>query len=61
MKPRKVKRGAFAQQLEETKNIPRRVFEATIKHPDTRLHVGRNEKCPCKSGKKFKYCHGKDA
>lgn len=21
---------------------------------------GRNEKCPCKSGKKFKVCHGKD-
>ena len=20
--------------------------------------VGRNEKCPCGSGKKFKYCHG---
>lgn len=21
--------------------------------------IGRNEKCPCGSGKKFKYCHGK--
>ena len=21
--------------------------------------VGRNEKCPCGSGKKFKQCHGK--
>ena len=20
--------------------------------------IGRNEKCPCGSGKKFKYCHG---
>ena len=20
--------------------------------------VGRNEKCPCGSGKKYKYCHG---
>ena len=20
--------------------------------------VGRNEKCPCKSGKKYKNCHG---
>ena len=20
--------------------------------------VGRNDKCPCKSGKKFKHCHG---
>jgi preprotein translocase subunit SecA len=23
--------------------------------------VGRNEPCPCGSGKKFKNCHGKDA
>jgi uncharacterized protein YecA (UPF0149 family) len=22
--------------------------------------IGRNEKCPCGSGKKFKYCHGND-
>lgn len=21
---------------------------------------GRNDPCPCGSGKKFKYCHGKD-
>jgi preprotein translocase subunit SecA len=24
-------------------------------------HVGRNDPCPCGSGKKFKKCHGKDA
>jgi hypothetical protein len=23
--------------------------------------VGRNDPCPCGSGKKFKQCHGKDA
>ena len=23
--------------------------------------VGRNEKCPCGSGKKYKHCHGKVA
>jgi len=22
-------------------------------------HVGRNDPCPCGSGKKFKLCHGK--
>jgi preprotein translocase subunit SecA len=31
--------------------------------PDTLLaqygHVGRNDPCPCGSGKKFKLCHGK--
>jgi uncharacterized protein len=25
------------------------------------LHVGRNEACPCGSGKKFKHCHGRRA
>ena len=23
------------------------------------MQVGRNEKCPCGSGRKFKHCHGK--
>ena len=23
------------------------------------VHVGRNDPCPCGSGKKFKLCHGK--
>jgi preprotein translocase subunit SecA len=27
--------------------------------PEQWGHVGRNEPCPCGSGKKFKYCHGK--
>ncbi|MHB8506542.1 MAG: SEC-C metal-binding domain-containing protein, partial [Acidimicrobiales bacterium] len=22
-------------------------------------HVGRNDPCPCRSGKKFKFCHGR--
>ena len=25
---------------------------------DAEKKVGRNEKCPCGSGKKFKHCHG---
>jgi preprotein translocase subunit SecA len=24
------------------------------------LKIGRNDPCPCGSGKKFKACHGKD-
>jgi preprotein translocase subunit SecA len=34
---------------------------ATKKRPITRAipKVGRNELCPCGSGKKFKHCHGK--
>ena len=29
-----------------------------IKENKTEKKVGRNEKCPCGSGKKFKHCHG---
>jgi len=60
MKKRKIQKGVFAQQLAETKNIPSRVFEATINFPGLKARIGRNEKCPCKSGKKYKYCHGRD-
>jgi preprotein translocase subunit SecA len=28
------------------------------KNPQTWGKVGRNEQCPCGSGKKFKHCHG---
>ncbi len=29
-----------------------------VKNPDTWGPVGRNQACPCGSGKKFKHCHG---
>ena len=29
-----------------------------IKDKKSEKKVGRNEKCPCGSGKKFKHCHG---
>ncbi|MDP1897982.1 MAG: SEC-C metal-binding domain-containing protein [Sulfurimicrobium sp.] len=29
------------------------------KNPSTWGRVGRNEPCPCGSGKKYKQCHGK--
>ena len=28
------------------------------KEKNTSKKVGRNEKCPCGSGKKYKHCHG---
>jgi preprotein translocase subunit SecA len=31
------------------------------KNPTSWGKVGRNEDCPCGSGKKFKACHGKYA
>ena len=27
---------------------------------DPYVNVGRNDPCPCGSGKKFKYCHGRN-
>ena len=35
--------------------------ERNPKDPTTWGKVGRNEQCPCGSGKKFKHCHGKFA
>jgi SEC-C motif-containing protein len=34
-------------------------FKGTPMRPSGKK-IGRNEKCPCNSGKKFKYCHGTD-
>ena len=33
--------------------------EALPQEEDPFAHVGRNDPCPCGSGKKFKDCHGK--
>jgi preprotein translocase subunit SecA len=35
---------------------PRRVVSS--KQPARNLKVGRNDPCPCGSGKKYKQCHG---
>ncbi len=34
---------------------------ATVQQPVVRKHrkIGRNEPCPCESGKKYKHCHGR--
>jgi len=60
MKKRKVQKGVFAQQLADVAQMPKRTFEATINFPGLKAKIGRNQKCPCKSGLKYKYCHGKD-
>jgi len=33
--------------------------ETTTEPASSLPRVGRNEACPCGSGKKFKFCHGK--
>jgi preprotein translocase subunit SecA len=39
-------------------NKPKGPFD--VNDPSTWGKVGRNQECPCGSGKKYKYCHGKD-
>jgi preprotein translocase subunit SecA len=35
--------------------------QATVQIRRTERKIGRNEPCPCGSGKKYKHCHGKNA
>ena len=45
------------RKMVETRNDPAFAEEAA-KAPFSEQKVGRNEPCPCGSGKKFKHCHG---
>jgi len=38
-----------------------RVAERNPRDPSSWGKVGRNEACPCGSGKKYKHCHGRFA
>ena len=40
-------------------NGAQRAVERDPKNPATWGKVGRNEPCPCGSGKKYKHCHGR--
>ena len=41
-------------------NSKRKIKRATGLSPKVnQIEVGRNERCPCNSGMKYKYCHGK--
>lgn len=46
----KYKRGYFVS------NMYKRAANGSLVH--AKVMQGRNEKCHCKSGKKFKHCHG---
>ena len=41
--------------------VPQEAASRDPKNPQTWGKVGRNEDCPCGSGKKYKHCHGKYA
>ena len=42
-----------------SKEESKEINKEKIKENNLGKKVGRNEKCPCGSGKKFKHCHGK--
>ncbi len=46
---------AFATAMDEE---PRDPAEIDPENPATWGKVGRNQQCPCGSGKKYKHCHG---
>ena len=52
---------AGAQTLARAGITPRPAAERNPNDPATWGKVGRNEECPCGSGKKFKHCHGRYA
>ncbi len=39
---------------------PKEDSEKQVKKPVRRVNIGRNDPCPCGSGKKYKNCHGKE-
>ncbi len=41
--------------------VPRRRPAAPVPEPQRVPKVGRNDPCPCGSGRKFKVCHGRPA
>jgi preprotein translocase subunit SecA len=45
----------------EPQEQPAEVASAVEQQPYVREHrkIGRNEPCPCGSGKKYKHCHGR--
>ena len=59
--------GAFRQDEEKLKETQKHMVEAgaegksdaNIPAKKNENKVGRNDLCPCGSGKKYKHCHGK--
>jgi preprotein translocase subunit SecA len=51
--------GSAAGGTQAARNAPVPAAERNPQDPTSWGKVGRNEACPCESGKKFKHCHGK--
>jgi len=52
---------AGAETLARAGITPKPAAERNANDPATWGKVGRNEVCPCGSGKKYKHCHGRYA
>ena len=50
---------AGAQTLARAGITPKPAAERNPNDPSSWGKVGRNEECPCGSGKKYKHCHGR--
>ena len=48
---------AAEQKAIEERNEEMKMREEAKKYAE--MHIGRNDPCPCGSGKKFKVCHGR--
>jgi preprotein translocase subunit SecA len=48
------------QQLGATSTNGKKIAAPKASSPAHVEHVGRNDPCPCGSGKKYKKCHGKE-
>jgi preprotein translocase subunit SecA len=55
----RAERAAMQETAPPVENAPEETRVATIVNEEGK--VGRNDPCPCGSGKKYKQCHGKDA
>ena len=44
--------------LEAREQQAETVSKLTSPHSTGRAKIGRNERCPCGSGRKYKHCHG---
>ena len=45
-------------ELEAREQQAETVSSLTSPHSTGRVKIGRNERCPCGSGRKYKHCHG---
>jgi hypothetical protein len=57
----RVSRASLAMALTGRSDLIQRLRYSEFKHDKTAVEPGRNDPCPCDSGKKYKKCHGNPA